>query len=160
MNYPRFKNEPEAINVVEPIDYPHRSPKNKDEFVSAVKLLASQYCNDAISVHSDKSLIDVERLTDLSVDVKRLLNSGCASSGEQTIRFALASIYNTRAVIEILQENFLFELEKQGYIKVLKDIDSYAPNIPATALFSSACTSLDEKSKALLTKLMLNYRGW
>ncbi|MCK8126148.1 hypothetical protein MTF66_14090 [Pseudoalteromonas sp. 2CM39R] len=160
MNYPRFKNEPKTINADEALHFSICSASSKDEFLSTIKLLASQHCSDAISVNSDKSLIDVERLTDLSVDVKRLLNSGWASSGEQTIRFALASIYNSHAVIEILQENFLFELEKGGYIKVLKDIDCYAPSIPEKALFSSACTSLDEKNKELLTKLMLNYSGW
>lgn len=160
MNYPRFKNEPKTINTVEPLHFSHRSPKNKDEFLSAVKLLASQHCSDAISVHSGKSLIDVDKLSDFSISVKRLLDCDFASSGEQTIRYALASLYNTDDLIDTLQSRLLQQLEQRGYIKILRDDDGYAPKLSKKALFSSSCTSLDLQSQEQLCKLITNYSGW
>ena len=129
-------------------------------FIEAITAITDKHSADAITVHSGKPLEQVEKLDEISLDVQKLLDIEQASSGEQVVRIALASIYNIRSTIDILQNNLLVELEKAGYIKILRDDDGYAPKLPDTALFGAACVSLDKQTKTLLKQLMFNYAGW
>lgn len=132
----------------------------RNEFLMSVIELANKHFSDAIQVHSEKPISDVTSLHEISLNIDKLIDCDNASSSTKTVRYALASVYNTHYTAEALRKQLLSELEAEGYIKVLKDVDAFAPVIPATALFSSTCTSLDEQNKEILTKLMLNYRGW
>ncbi len=132
----------------------------RNVFLTSVIELANKHFSDAIQVHSEKTISEVSSLHEISLNIDKLIDCDNASSSTKTVRYALASVYNTHYTAVALRKQLLSELEAEGYIKVLKDVDSYAPNIPATALFSSACTSLDDVNKELLRKLMLNYRGW
>lgn len=132
----------------------------RNEFLTSVIELADKHFLDAIQIHSEKPISEVTSLHEISLNIDKLVDCDSASSSTKTVRYALASVYNTHYTAEALRKQLLSELEAGGYIKVLKDIDFYAPNIPEKALFSSACTSLDEQNKELLTKLILNYRGW
>ncbi|GAB5381583.1 MAG: hypothetical protein Alis3KO_07830 [Aliiglaciecola sp.] len=160
MNYPRFKNEPVTQTTAVQLDTLYPARGKKEAFLSALITLGSEHCADAITTYSGKPLEQVSNLFDVSINVNRLIDCDWASSGEQIVRYALACVYNSGHTIEVLQTRLLAQLQSEGYIKILRDDDGYAPKFPAKALFSASCTSLDEKNKELLCKLINNYHGW
>lgn len=152
----QFREESRSKIKIESAD----SALERKEFLTFVIELADKHFLDAIRVHSEKPISEVTSLHEISLNIDKLIDCDNASSSTKTVRYALASVYNAHYTALALRKQLLSELEAEGYIKVIKDIDCYAPNIPEKAFFSSACTSLDEQNKELLTKLILNYRGW
>ena len=151
-----FKDEPRIKKESEPANYAMASQKFLTSFIG----LASKNFSDAIQVHSKKPYSEITSLSELSLNVDKLLDCQWSASGAQCVRFAVASVYNTHYTAQVLRRNLISELETQGYIKVVKEIDCYAPCIPKSALLGSTCTSLDDENKGLLTQMILNYRGW
>ncbi len=160
MNYPRLMDEPVTQTTAVQLDTPFSAKEKKEAFLSALITLGSEHCADAITTHCGKPLEKVSNLFDLSINVNRLIDCDWASSGEQIVRYALACIYNSGHTTEVLQTRLLAQLQAKGYIKIIRDVDGYAPKFPANALFSASCTSLDEENKELLCKLVNNYHGW
>lgn len=151
-----FREESRIKKECEPVN----SAIARQKFLMSFIGLASKHFSDAIQVHSEKTFSEINSLSEVSLNVDKLLDCQWSASGTQCVRFAVASVYNTQYTAQVLRRNLISELETQGYIKVVKEIDCYAPCIPKSALFSSTCTSLDDESKELLAKLVLNYRGW
>lgn len=155
-----FRNETVTPVKDTPLSASYCSNKLRQEFLEAVKAVLKEVGSNTYEVHSGKPIEEVTSLTDVTVYVERLLNCGWESSGQQTLRYAIASIYNDVYTAEVLHDRLLASLEEDGYIKIIKKRDYDSPKMSARGLFGSACHSLDTKHKEILCKLMLNYQGW
>lgn len=154
------KHNDELAEVINLSELREKAIEKKAVFDQTVITILKKIDPDCYQLSKGKTLDDVTSLKEVGIHVTKLLDCAHESSGMQTLRYAIAGIYNNLKTVTDLRIDLLDELESQGFITINEYPKLLDVSFPTNALFGAACQSLDDENKELLTKLILNYRGW
>ncbi len=115
------------------------------------------------SLPKGKAIKDITKLAEISIDVNKLMYSTCEDLF--TLRYALASCYNTKDTIDAVLKKSVIKLKKVTGKKTLNldyESDYLKLNnfLDLETQFCGLCFASDSKSKKLIQSLIENYCGW
>ncbi|MBD1389403.1 hypothetical protein IC617_08190 [Neiella sp. HB171785] len=134
-------------------------------FLQALKDIIRFVGTDFLALPNGMTLDDVTSKHELGINLRQLL-FGDGSGGQRTMRYVIASCYNTRATQQYVAEQMIlaageehdlsqvaWDNEDDVYHSVTRHANQYFS-------FGAMCWNLDETNKRLIKQLLDNYQGW
>jgi hypothetical protein len=163
-------NREEFISEVVPfLKSQINSQKKAKKFLATIKQ-AVIYIDNECGLYSSfynlspgKTIQEVNKLSDISINVEQLLNSD--SEELFTLRYALASCYNTKHTVDVLLKKSVINFRNytgKDTLYLAHDDEYLELNdfLDLKSQFGGLCYASDSRSNRLIQALLENYCGW